>query len=237
MNQSFTNSFKLRTNLPRQNLQSTPGNAMCQQTNYILRSKYIVTKELKQNTPYAWPVGTKRPDGSDEADIDHGWVTIRVEEEVRAPERCPSPDHDDDEPLPSRSRAWTAPDNAPRRDRPRQPERRQPPAQRRRKTFPCGDGNQPVCLDWIQGLCKTKRWKCKFAHPPLESILPADSEDVCPVFALTGYCAFGDECRRGKHPTNYAKQPVCQPIPKEKIPARPRRGLRTPRTVRGGQRR
>ena len=29
---------------------------------------------------------------------------------------------------------------------------------------------RPVCLDWLQGKCNTKRWSCKFAHPQLPSM-------------------------------------------------------------------
>eukprot|EP01006_Ploeotia_vitrea_P006257 TRINITY_DN12651_c0_g1_i1.p1 TRINITY_DN12651_c0_g1~~TRINITY_DN12651_c0_g1_i1.p1 ORF type:complete len:170 (-),score=7.71 TRINITY_DN12651_c0_g1_i1:271-780(-) len=76
------------------------------------------------------------------------------------------------------------------------------------------DDNKPICLDWLRGNCDTKRWRCKFAHPPLE-LIPKTERRTCPVWALTGHCKFGKNCRRGRHPSSHRK-PVCAPVPSDK---------------------
>lgn len=68
----------------------------------------------------------------------------------------------------------------------------------------------PVCLDYLKGVCAQKRWKCKYAHPPLWLVPkgPASERHVCTVFVLTGFCKYGDRCF-GLHPP--LNDPVCKP--------------------------
>eukprot|EP01006_Ploeotia_vitrea_P047924 TRINITY_DN67177_c2_g2_i3.p1 TRINITY_DN67177_c2_g2~~TRINITY_DN67177_c2_g2_i3.p1 ORF type:complete len:487 (+),score=87.67 TRINITY_DN67177_c2_g2_i3:84-1544(+) len=91
-----------------------------------------------------------------------------------------------------------------------------------RTEVPHGDSSNPVCLDHLKGVCAQKRWKCKYAHPPLwlvpKNVSGSDcanaenteagkegegqsqqNRHVCTVFVLTGYCKYGDKCF-GLHP-------------------------------------
>jgi hypothetical protein len=78
-----------------------------------------------------------------------------------------------------------------------------------------------VCLDYLKGVCNRKRSRCKFAHPQLNLDAPAPVSQlcvtpahtrVCEVWALTGFCKFGERCR-DYHPA------VEEPITKVCAPA------------------
>lgn len=78
--------------------------------------------------------------------------------------------------------------------------------------------NKPVCLDYLKGICHEKRWKCNYAHPPLQSNSKRAEEDiqVCEVWVLTGSCKFGENCR-DYHPT-LSEHTLCAPakVPRQK---------------------
>lgn len=62
--------------------------------------------------------------------------------------------------------------------------------------------SQPICLDYLKGLCNERRWKCKYLHPHMDASLVqgrSPAEEICKVWLLTGVCKFGDDCRH-THP-------------------------------------
>eukprot|EP01012_Entosiphon_sulcatum_P031467 TRINITY_DN397_c0_g1_i1.p1 TRINITY_DN397_c0_g1~~TRINITY_DN397_c0_g1_i1.p1 ORF type:complete len:418 (-),score=55.98 TRINITY_DN397_c0_g1_i1:253-1506(-) len=72
-----------------------------------------------------------------------------------------------------------------------------------------------VCLDYLKGVCNDKRYKCKFAHPPLPAVndqtpLPSAKQDVCDVWVLTGFCKFGAKCKHF-HPVLDDAAVTCAP--------------------------
>lgn len=76
-----------------------------------------------------------------------------------------------------------------------------------------------VCLDYLKGVCTDKRYRCKFAHPPLPDhpttpapVLAQEFEGVqiCSVWMLTGFCKFGTKCRF-YHPPIDESTAVCAP--------------------------
>lgn len=75
-----------------------------------------------------------------------------------------------------------------------------PLGQRRKPQGRRGDPPS-VCLDYLKGVCNDKRYKCKFAHPPMPLVTEAKTlsttskQEVCDVWVLTGFCKFGDKCR------------------------------------------
>eukprot|EP01006_Ploeotia_vitrea_P029971 TRINITY_DN62434_c0_g2_i1.p1 TRINITY_DN62434_c0_g2~~TRINITY_DN62434_c0_g2_i1.p1 ORF type:complete len:229 (-),score=37.43 TRINITY_DN62434_c0_g2_i1:578-1264(-) len=81
---------------------------------------------------------------------------------------------------------------------------------KKKREIPHGDNDNPVCLDYLKGVCTHKRWRCKYAHPPLGVVpkAPQTERPVCTVFVLTGFCKYGDECL-GLHPT--VTDAICQP--------------------------
>eukprot|EP01006_Ploeotia_vitrea_P004311 TRINITY_DN1142_c0_g1_i1.p1 TRINITY_DN1142_c0_g1~~TRINITY_DN1142_c0_g1_i1.p1 ORF type:complete len:344 (-),score=67.58 TRINITY_DN1142_c0_g1_i1:493-1524(-) len=77
------------------------------------------------------------------------------------------------------------------------------------------NGKVPVCLDHLKGICESKRAKCKFAHPPLDSEAARQAmldRKVCSVYVLTGSCKFGDRCRDYHPPRDTVAAPVCEPV-------------------------
>eukprot|EP01006_Ploeotia_vitrea_P022731 TRINITY_DN55140_c0_g1_i1.p1 TRINITY_DN55140_c0_g1~~TRINITY_DN55140_c0_g1_i1.p1 ORF type:complete len:494 (-),score=64.85 TRINITY_DN55140_c0_g1_i1:87-1535(-) len=85
-----------------------------------------------------------------------------------------------------------------------------------RTEIPHGDNSNPICLDHLKGICPKKRWRCKYAHPPLWLLPTAptnSSRQICTVFILTGTCKYGDRCY-GIHPAmdhDADHPPVCLP--------------------------
>lgn len=73
---------------------------------------------------------------------------------------------------------------------------------------------RPVCLDYLKGKCNSKRWKCKYAHPALPCSALDDSDDLCDVWMLTGFCKFGDMCRNYHPPLDESLLgiPIAPPI-------------------------
>lgn len=75
-----------------------------------------------------------------------------------------------------------------------------------------------VCLDYLKGVCTDKRYRCKFAHPPLPDhptapVLPAqeyEAAQICSVWMLTGFCKFGTKCRFF-HPPIDESTALCAP--------------------------
>lgn len=75
-------------------------------------------------------------------------------------------------------------------------------------------GDKPVCLDYLKGVCGSKRPNCRFAHPPREGIVntnngnvtvqpgvcetvpaaPASVKRNCGIWMATGFCKFGTRC-------------------------------------------
>jgi hypothetical protein len=78
--------------------------------------------------------------------------------------------------------------------------------------------DMPVCLDYLKGVCHMKRWKCKYAHPPLRLMakgVRTETEGkkgrrVCEVWLLTGFCKFGESCR-DYHPPLDDNEFCCAP--------------------------
>jgi len=68
-----------------------------------------------------------------------------------------------------------------------------------------------VCLDYLKGECTGKRFHCRFLHPDLADLQlqcgsPTDgAAQVCEVWALTGRCKFGPNCKKLHLPRDSAK--------------------------------
>jgi len=74
-----------------------------------------------------------------------------------------------------------------------------------------------VCLDYLKGECTSKRFHCRFLHPDLADLqLQCGSAgdgaaQVCEVWALTGRCKFGPNCKKLHLPRDSAN--ICSQIP------------------------
>eukprot|EP01006_Ploeotia_vitrea_P061170 TRINITY_DN77406_c0_g1_i1.p1 TRINITY_DN77406_c0_g1~~TRINITY_DN77406_c0_g1_i1.p1 ORF type:complete len:209 (-),score=11.88 TRINITY_DN77406_c0_g1_i1:371-919(-) len=161
------------------------------------------TQHVYQHTPYGWPAGSVAPNGALAHEVnEHEWSVNNT------PVRPRSTSAVSDSWIPNNKKHFN-----------KSKSRHNGHSRSNSYSFPCGTNRQPVCLDWLQGECTNKRWKCKFAHPPLDLIPKTNNfvgGKICPVWALTGHCAFGDECRRGRHPES-AKKSVCAPVPDDKV--------------------
>ena len=61
---------------------------------------------------------------------------------------------------------------------------------------------RPLCLDFLNGNCGRLRAHCRYYHPEPGELLTQEQQKkagVCEVWALTGFCKFGDKCWK-KHP-------------------------------------
>eukprot|EP01006_Ploeotia_vitrea_P020799 TRINITY_DN53103_c0_g1_i1.p1 TRINITY_DN53103_c0_g1~~TRINITY_DN53103_c0_g1_i1.p1 ORF type:complete len:471 (+),score=51.83 TRINITY_DN53103_c0_g1_i1:69-1481(+) len=86
-----------------------------------------------------------------------------------------------------------------------------------RSEIPHGDNSNPVCLDHLKGICAQKRWRCKYAHPPLWLVPkgPEEERHICTVYVLTGTCKYGEKCF-GLHPP--LEETICQPATAPAVP-------------------
>eukprot|EP01006_Ploeotia_vitrea_P010963 TRINITY_DN2904_c0_g1_i1.p1 TRINITY_DN2904_c0_g1~~TRINITY_DN2904_c0_g1_i1.p1 ORF type:complete len:464 (+),score=44.31 TRINITY_DN2904_c0_g1_i1:153-1544(+) len=111
---------------------------------------------------------------------------------------------------------------------------------RRHQTRQHAGNDQPICLDWLKGVCARKRWKCKFAHPSVffwgntekKTASPPNrphiqdqrkrrsrtlTRPICGVWILTGFCKFGSSCRDYHPPLDIVGGPVCPPALTSKL--------------------
>src|SRR5579872_1868610 len=91
---------------------------------------------------------------------------------------------------------------------------------------PYADGNKPqrdvpVCLDYLKGVCGSKRANCKYGHPAAQAEARGGGSKVCEVFMLTGFCKFGAVCR-DCHPSTAIYTPICAPAPTCKMTGKAR---------------
>jgi len=74
---------------------------------------------------------------------------------------------------------------------------------------------RPLCLDYLNGTCGRMRAHCKYYHPKPGEVVPEHhSNDVCEVWALSGFCKFGSKCRK-QHPPGIGSplhEPVAEPF-------------------------
>ena len=100
-----------------------------------------------------------------------------------------------------------------------------------------GNMKRQICLDYLKGKCNANRWHCKYAHPLLGEdmslIKPAAGQrNVCHIWALTGYCKFGPNCRYAHPDLDMQCEPkITPPQQHRKLKHAPEmhidRGLRT----------